>query len=126
MTTTAQMTSLSREVRLSRAWNVLPDLNVNGKFLALGKYWNRDVGAVICIMCKYALQMEDERVSRHLGDKHDIPPTLGEELSACIRYLCVTGCTRGRVANEVLRVLRSEGRRSTEDRRSRRRTLLVV
>jgi hypothetical protein len=76
MTATAPMTSLSQEVRLSRAWNVLPDFDVDSKYLALGLYWDRNVGAVICITCKYALQMKDERVSRHLGDKHDIPPTV--------------------------------------------------
>jgi hypothetical protein len=31
--------------------------------------------------------MEGERVSRHLGDKHDIPPTVRKELSAFMKYL---------------------------------------
>jgi hypothetical protein len=81
------MTSLSKEVGLSRACNVLPELDVDSKFLALGLYWDRDVGATICITCKYALQTKGERVSRHLGDKHDIPPTVRKELSAFMKYL---------------------------------------
>lgn len=69
------MTSLSRKGRPSRAWNVLPERDVDSKFLALGLHLDKDAGAIICLECKYALQTRGERVSRHLGDKHDIPPT---------------------------------------------------
>ena len=65
------MTWLSREGRPSQAWNVLPELGVDNKFLALSLYWDKDAGAIICINCKYALQTKGEKVSRHLGDKHD-------------------------------------------------------
>lgn len=70
------MTSLSRDVRSAQAWNVLPELDVGSKLLALGLYWDKDARAIISIKCKYALQTKGERVSRHLGDKHDIPPTV--------------------------------------------------
>jgi hypothetical protein len=87
MTAMAPITSLSREVRPSQAWNVLSELDVDSKFLALGLYWDKDAGAIICIKCKYALQTKGERVSRHLGDKHDIPPTVRKGLSAFMKYL---------------------------------------
>jgi hypothetical protein len=87
MTATAPMTSLSRELRSSQAWNVLPELDVDSKFLALGLYWDKDARAITCIKCKYALQTKGDRVSRHLGDKHDIPPTLRKGLSAFMKYL---------------------------------------
>jgi hypothetical protein len=80
------MTSLSLEVRPSQAWNVLPELDVDDKFLTLGLYWDKDAGAIICIKCKYALQTKGGRVSKHLGDKHDILPTVRKGLSAFMKY----------------------------------------
>jgi hypothetical protein len=68
-----------------QAWNVLSELDVNNKFLALGLYWDKDAGAIICIKCKYALQTKGERVSRHLGDKQNILPTLRKRLSAFMK-----------------------------------------
>jgi hypothetical protein len=43
------MILLGREVRPSQAWNVLPELDVDNKFLTLGLYWDKDAGATLPI-----------------------------------------------------------------------------
>ncbi|KAF2715921.1 hypothetical protein K431DRAFT_236565 [Polychaeton citri CBS 116435] len=80
------MTSLSRQ-GTSRAWNVLLEFVVDSKLLALGLHWDKDAGAIICTKWRYVLQTKGDRVSRHLGDKHDVPPTLRKGLSAFMKYL---------------------------------------
>lgn len=60
------MTSLSQEVRPSQAWNVLPELDVDNKFLALGLYWDKDASQSLDRASSqshlYLLTFQDPRV----------------------------------------------------------------
>ncbi|PWI64591.1 hypothetical protein PCL_09521 [Purpureocillium lilacinum] len=42
------------------------------RLLALGLYYNEPEPAVLCLRCGFALKTGGDRVSRHLGEKHDI------------------------------------------------------
>ncbi|KAK3618895.1 Plasma membrane sulfite pump involved in sulfite metabolism, partial [Elasticomyces elasticus] len=37
-------------------WNTLPEDDIDRRLTALGLYWDKAAGAIICIPCKYALQ----------------------------------------------------------------------
>lgn len=42
------------------------------RLLALGLYYNEPELAILCTRCGFALKRDGDRVSRHLGEKHDI------------------------------------------------------
>jgi hypothetical protein len=54
------MASLSGKIRPSQAWNVLPEQDVDSKFLALGLYWNKDTDAIICLNANMPSKQETE------------------------------------------------------------------
>ncbi|RSL82730.1 hypothetical protein CEP52_016890 [Fusarium oligoseptatum] len=43
--------------------------------------------AIICTLCGYALATDDDRVGRHLGEKHHIPKVARQKLNALINSL---------------------------------------
>ena len=43
--------------------------------------------AVICTRCGYALKIDDDRVGRHLGEKHNVPKSRRRGLNTLINSL---------------------------------------
>lgn len=54
---------------------------------ALGLYLNSPEPAIICRLCRFALKPFGDRVTRHLGEKHDVPKAARRGLTAFIRSL---------------------------------------
>ena len=59
------------------------------RLAAVGLYWDRDAGVIICTTCKYSLQTKGERVSRHLGEKHSVPVQARAGLNTLIAQLAL-------------------------------------
>ncbi len=53
----------------------------------LGLYFNQPELAIICIQCGYAIKPDGDRVSRHLGEKHQTPKPLRKGLNTFIQSL---------------------------------------
>lgn len=49
-----------------------PSSKERERLLALGLYYNEPEPAILCTRCGFALKTDADRVSRHLGEKHDI------------------------------------------------------
>jgi hypothetical protein len=92
------MTSPSKEVRLSRPWNLLPEPDIDSKFLALDSYWNKDTSAVTCITCKYALQtsqgphVDDDSSKTFAGRLFPGYCQFGEVIYDVVVRLCQSEC----------------------------------
>ena len=71
----------------SQEWESLPEEDIRCRLIVLGLHWDKDAGAIICISCQYALQTKGERVSKHLGERHDIPAKARKGLSAFMKHL---------------------------------------
>ncbi|KAJ0132428.1 Uncharacterized protein HZ326_24490 [Fusarium oxysporum f. sp. albedinis] len=54
---------------------------------SLGLYLNQPEPAIICIQCKFALKVDGDRVSRHLGERHGISKLARRGLGPFIRTL---------------------------------------
>lgn len=57
------------------------------KLHRLGLILNRPEPALICWQCKYALQPNGTRVSKHLAEKHAVPASERKELVSYIDSL---------------------------------------
>ena len=57
------------------------------KLHRLGLILNRPEPALICWQCKYALQPNGTRVSKHLAEKHAVPASKRKELVSYIDSL---------------------------------------
>lgn len=68
----------------------MPERDADRTLAVFGLHWDKDAGAIICISCKYALQTKGERVSRHLGERHDVPAKARKGLSAFMKHLSLT------------------------------------
>lgn len=53
----------------------------------LGLYCNVPEPAILCIKCGFALKADGDRVSRHLGEKHDVAKSARRGLNSLIRSL---------------------------------------
>ena len=50
-------------------------------------HFNLPEQAIICTLCGYALAAPDDRVGRHLGEKHHVPKGAHRKLNALINSL---------------------------------------
>ena len=64
-------------------WKSLPVADVRRKLEVLGLYWDQTAGAIICI----PWHAKGERVSRHLGERHEIHAKARKGLSAFLKHL---------------------------------------
>ncbi|KAH7243961.1 hypothetical protein B0J15DRAFT_501405 [Fusarium solani] len=53
----------------------------------LGLHYGFSAPAIICTRCGYALKTDDDRVGRHLGEKHNVPKSRRRGLNALINPL---------------------------------------
>lgn len=72
---------------VSCKWTDLSAQDVETKLKTLGLYINTPERAVICRRCQYALQPSGEAVTRHLGEKHNLPAKERRGLTAYIQSL---------------------------------------
>jgi hypothetical protein len=73
-----------------RSWKSLPLEQAERRLEALGLHFNQPERALICARCKYALKPSGETVSKHLWEKHQIPPEERHGLSAYVKGLHLT------------------------------------
>jgi hypothetical protein len=76
-----------------RSWKSLPLEQAERSLEALGLQSNQPEQALICTRCKYALKPSGETVSKHLWEKHQIPPEERHGLSAYVKDLHLTDPT---------------------------------
>jgi hypothetical protein len=73
-----------------RSWRSLPLEQAERRLEALGLHFDQPERALICARCKYALKPSSETVSKHLWEKHQIPPEERHGLSAYVKGLHLT------------------------------------
>jgi hypothetical protein len=83
-------TTESRQRYPVRSWKSLPLEQVERRLEALGLHHDQPEQALICTRCKYALKPSGETVSKHLWEKHQIPPEERHGLSAYVKDLHLT------------------------------------
>ncbi|KND91559.1 hypothetical protein TOPH_03807 [Tolypocladium ophioglossoides CBS 100239] len=64
------------------------------RLLALGLYYNEPERAIVCTRCGFALKTDTDRVSRHLGEKHDITRKARWGLNKLVQSLQLPDPTR--------------------------------
>jgi hypothetical protein len=62
-------------------------LSLDERLEELGLHLNSPEAAVLCVHCKFALKPTGDRVTRHLGEKHNVPNALRAWVSQYIRSL---------------------------------------
>jgi hypothetical protein len=70
-----------------RSWRNLPLEQAECRLEALGLHFYQPEQALICTRCQYALKPSGETVSKHLWEKHQIPPEERHGLTAYVKDL---------------------------------------
>ena len=78
---------IPRQSSRSRTRNVFTRAEADGQLAVLGLYWDRAAAVIICEPSQYALQTKGDRVSRHLGEKHEVSREARAGLTAFIKQL---------------------------------------
>src|SRR6478609_129667 len=73
------MTAIDQEISLS--------LDQHSWLEKLHLHFNLPEPAIICTLCGYALAADDDRVGRHLGEKHQISKAARQKLNTLVNSL---------------------------------------